>query len=80
MGGFETQGNCDGQYLGGPYRPPIGCGPVDFAVPAASEWNSPYATVEPDGTAVLTPEPSTWIYVLGAALLTLVTKRKTLFH
>jgi hypothetical protein len=65
------------------YKPPIGCGPADTAVPAASDWNSPYASVEPfeiDGAAMLTSEPSTWIYVLGAALLTLVIKWKTLFH
>jgi hypothetical protein len=24
----------------GPYAPPIGCGTVDFAVPAATEWNT----------------------------------------
>jgi hypothetical protein len=85
MGGFLTQGSC--LSTKGPYRPPIGCGSADIAVPAASVWNfSPGSPgfagpFEIDGTAVLAaPEPSTWIYVLGAALLTLVIKWKTLFN
>jgi hypothetical protein len=75
--------------LNGPYAPPIGCGTVDFAVPAASVWNSAvngYCCAGPglfeiDGTAVLAaPEPSAWMLVLAAALVTLVAKWKTLIH
>jgi hypothetical protein len=77
-----------GDILKGPYASPIGCGTVDFAVPAPTLWNSPvngYCCAGPGpfeiGNAVLaTPEPSAWMLVLRAALLTLVIKWKTLFH